>query len=118
MRAVVVSAVLLATVGSCKPRPPEEAGGRAVVPMEVAWKGLPPPEESWVLCLSEIDCTLAEIGCCDHCNGGRAVPARKDHAADVVKALRESCDTSKCAELGCQGPAPVCQSGRCAFETR
>jgi hypothetical protein len=119
MRGVVGALIGSALVaGSCKPGPPEDAGSRTVVPMETAWRGLELADEDWVTCLSDIDCTLAEVGCCDHCNGGRALPARKDHAADVVKAFRESCDDGSCGEVGCQGPAPVCHAGRCAFETR
>lgn len=100
---------------SCKSGTPAVAIDRGVVPAEVAWRGLPRPEETWLMCLTDADCEAAEIGCCDHCSGGRVVPVRRDHAADVVEAYGERCGRSECPEADCPRAPTVCHEGRCGL---
>lgn len=69
-----------------------------------------------VACTVDTDCTIIEVGCCDHCNGGAMMSVANAH----VDAARDrwqdhECTNTACTERGCDWhEAPVCDNGTCA----
>lgn len=81
------------------------------------WNGLDTPHPAWVACNADAECTTVEIGCCDHCNGGRVVPANRQSAPQVDQRYSATCPPDQaCTERGCMGPDAVCRDGACALE--
>ncbi len=73
-------------------------------------------ENSWFECTADGDCVVVEMACCDHCNGGWVMSARKDKTDSVRARWGETCGGSiACTERACLAPpAPVCDQGTCA----
>jgi hypothetical protein len=72
-----------------------------------------PPE--WTDCQSADDCTLIEIGCCDHCNGGTLFAVNEAHADEALAAMKETSCPDGCTLLGCADGTPTCDGGSCGF---
>ena len=71
----------------------------------------------WYACAAPADCAPVEIGCCDHCNGGKAIAANKQYAAQVKVALTPVCDMVACTEKGCAPVQTTCSAGQCVVAT-
>ena len=73
---------------------------------------------AWFACKQASDCTAVEVGCCDHCNGGKLTPAAKTFAASVKFVFgAKSCAGTQCTLLACSYPTLVCDQGQCALPT-
>ena len=75
--------------------------------------GGPDPAE-WSACDNNNDCTNVEVGCCDHCNGGKLMGFNKKFA-DVGKAKHKEtpCTKVACTEKGCANALAWCDNGVC-----
>lgn len=91
------------------------SGEHPLVEHDEMWSGLEAPEPGWSACTAGAECTTVEVGCCDHCNGGRLVAVRAEHAEAVRAHATSACDEVACTERGCDGGEPRCVAGRCAF---
>lgn len=73
-------------------------------------------DPTWFVCAETNECTVIEIGCCDHCNGGEAVGVRTD-AKEVAKAALGpapgECSNTQCTLMGCAPMVPQCDEGKC-----
>ena len=89
---------------------PADFAAQPDVPTDVV---VPP---AWLACSQDSDCAAVEIGCCDHCNGGKVLAARTDHIGEVQTAFgAKACAGTGCTMRYCSGPAiPLCQQGQCA----
>jgi hypothetical protein len=98
-------------------RAPETASPAAHEIMAFAdvWRKLTPPPDEWTACERDEECVGVEIGCCDHCNGGRLVAARRRYAEQTRERYRPSDCNRACTEKGCFAPAPVCEASRCTL---
>lgn len=70
----------------------------------------------WLVCSQADDCTVIEIGCCDHCNGGEAIGVRKDKMEIAKAALGPApgeCQNTECTLMGCAPMIPECAAGQC-----
>lgn len=71
---------------------------------------------AWQACSAPSDCVAAEIGCCDHCNGGELWPVHKDYAKAAVQFWRPpSCEGVYCTEKACMPASATCQDGQCVL---
>jgi hypothetical protein len=71
----------------------------------------------WTSCTTADDCTLLELGCCDHCNGGELLSVNKAHADEALAALKESpCTNVQCTERGCALEVATCTGGVCGHQ--
>lgn len=61
-------------------------------------------------CKADDDCVVIETGCCDHCNGGKAVAYPKSAGAPKRE---EPCTDRACTELACGPALPHCNAGKC-----
>ncbi len=84
-------------------------------PAEVVDNQPPTPVPATLMtCETAEECVVLELGCCDHCNGGRAVAVRADAADDVQATYAESCAPgTACTEMGCAPLTADCDDGRC-----
>lgn len=72
----------------------------------------------WKTCKVDQDCTLIEIECCDHCNGGTLISVATVHAAAATARYKATGCSGECTERGCDGqPTPICQAGVCGYRT-
>jgi hypothetical protein len=70
--------------------------------------------ESYDECIGDDDCTIVEVGCCDHCNGGRAVAANKGLIDWVTENLGEDCEEENmCTLMACAPLLSRCTQGKC-----
>lgn len=96
------SALFLAVLTACGPAEVVEPTPPAPVPV------------TFQTCEEAEDCVVLELGCCDHCNGGRAVAVNSEHASDVQATYAESCTPGQgCTEMGCAPLEAACDEGRC-----
>jgi hypothetical protein len=73
--------------------------------------------EDWNYCEEDSDCVVVELGCCDHCNGGRVVVANIDHAQDVKETMGDDCEWYRgCTLMACAPYVPFCDEGTCYAE--
>jgi len=75
-------------------------------------------EEDWKTCESDDDCTIVELGCCDHCNGGRTVATNVDFADDIEALYGDECEEDQaCTLMACAPILAKCLEGMCmAYE--
>lgn len=66
-------------------------------------------------CTADADCAVVEIGCCDHCNGGKVISVAKAHAAAATAKYKETNCSGTCTERGCLPAVAVCVSRRCGY---
>jgi len=122
-------AMAVAALACGKNKPPAEepgAGERTVlvsepVPSAMVEPMVPlpmeAPAEPMFACVSDRDCMLVEMGCCDHCNGGSLMSVNVDHVGHAVQSWHEpSCGAAMCTKMACVAdpPRPVCDGGVCA----
>jgi protein TonB len=94
------------------PPPPPPPPEPPVITAEQAWEGLTPaPPAAWLTCTADADCQAVEVGCCDHCNGGRVVSVVSKQAKAAQKRYRPRRCPDACTELGCAEAVPVCIQG-------
>lgn len=75
----------------------------------------------WRRCTHAEECTYYEAGCCDHCNGGKALPVRKDFKEQAEQTLSANCVSSawlSCTGVGCYEPELRCSDGLCTVADR
>ncbi|MEM9068087.1 MAG: hypothetical protein AAGE52_06250 [Myxococcota bacterium] len=78
------------------------------------WQGLQAPEPNWLACGQDSDCAVVEIACCDHCNGGRAIPVNTQSVTLARERYRPTCSpTTVCTQLACADPESACVNGSC-----
>lgn len=88
-----------------------DSGGDASADAAVDAGGIPP---GWVACNVPNDCVAVELGCCDHCNGGKLGGFHKDYAKQAKDALGEVCTPPiACTEMACGQAVATCQAGQC-----
>lgn len=59
-------------------------------------------------------CVVVELGCCDHCNGGRAVAVAASAADAVLDAYGEVCRGDVgCTLMGCPPILAECEEAVC-----
>ena len=59
-------------------------------------------------------CVIVELGCCDHCNGGRAVAVAAGQEEAVLAAHGEECPgNTACTEMGCAPLTATCADDVC-----
>ncbi len=81
-----------------------------------AYADLEAPDPAWLTCETDADCAVVEIGCCDHCNGGRVIPVNTQSAGEAETRYHAECpDDQRCTLRGCFGPEAACESGQCAL---
>ena len=107
MRIALLACTSLAAL-ACKSSPPPAAppggGGGDTVDERQA-------------CAADTDCAVVELGCCDHCNGGKVAGVHKDFAADVHTSYAGDCSGTACTLMACmEQPSAVCQAGTCAVK--
>lgn len=74
-----------------------------------------PPE--WSACTANDDCTAIELGCCDHCNGGKLMSVHKQYAdAASAKHKQSPCINVACTEMACAAPVTFCDDATCAHK--
>jgi hypothetical protein len=75
-----------------------------------------PMPEPMFACLTDEDCTVVELGCCDACNGGWQLSVNTKHVDHATQELHESdCGTTACTRMACvDALSPVCDGGLCA----
>ncbi|MFO0661442.1 MAG: hypothetical protein U0165_16660 [Polyangiaceae bacterium] len=91
---------------------------RAPMPSAEVWKGLTPPPAAMLSCKSDAECVGVEIGCCDHCNSGRVLPAAKnarDQVEHLYKPAMKCAKNLACTTRACMGPDPICNAGVCGL---
>ncbi len=70
--------------------------------------------DEWDVCEIDDDCTIVELGCCDYCNGGRAVAANKGFEDFVKNTLGEECEEeTMCTLMACAPLLTRCTDGNC-----
>jgi hypothetical protein len=69
--------------------------------------------DPWQACSADADCTVIEVGCCDHCNGGSVLSVSKAHADDALSAYKATGCSGACTERGCAAAEPICKVGVC-----
>lgn len=73
-------------------------------------------QSAWFTCGQASDCVAVEVGCCDHCNGGKLVAANKASEPAVKAALgAKNCGGTACTAGGCANAILACNSGTCAI---
>jgi len=69
-----------------------------------------------IACETGEDCSVVQLGCCDHCNGGFAVAVNREFASEVAERNRESCYGDEiCTEMACPEIYPRCLEGECVY---
>lgn len=97
------------------PPPPPAPPEPPVISSEQAFEGLTPtPPANWLTCTADADCAAVEVGCCDHCNGGRVVSVVTKQAKAARTRYRPRRCPEACTELGCAAAEAVCVEGKCA----
>ncbi len=74
--------------------------------------------DDWQDCETDADCTVVELGCCDHCNGGRTVAANVDYALEIEEVYGDECEEDHaCTLMACAPILAKCLEGMCmAYE--
>jgi hypothetical protein len=103
------------------PSPPTATNVAPVVPPQMDLPRFTMPvnmplgaDDPVVACVADSDCTLLEIGCCDHCNGGAMLSVARDHV-DTARARwgAKECATATCNEAPCSPTRAWCDAGTC-----
>lgn len=104
-----------APVAPPAPEPPPPPPPPPVISAEQAFEGLTPtPPANWLACEADADCAAVEVGCCDHCNGGRVVSVVTKQSKAARTRYRPRRCPEACTERGCAAAEPVCVEGKCA----
>ena len=81
--------------------------------------------ENLTACHLDEDCVLIEVGCCDHCNGGKLMSVNvKAKPEALAKYKAKDCKGKKCTLMGCMPKVPSCVlaqtavAGQCAYKTK
>lgn len=73
--------------------------------------------DNWRACDTDAECTVVELGCCDHCNGGSVIATHADYAESIQQALGEECEEDyACTLMGCAPYLAKCEGGLCTAE--
>jgi hypothetical protein len=89
----------------CKPGAP--------TPQDALWQNLAAPPNEWVSCEQDQDCAIAEVGCCDHCNGGRRVVVNSRFAKQAAAKYGAKKCTEGCTEVACAPRVVLCSQHQC-----
>ena len=74
-----------------------------------------PPAE-FTACQGHKDCVAVEMGCCDHCNGGKLLAVNVEFAGSLDPWKETGCEMIGCTKIGCGPVEAVCNSGVCAWQ--
>lgn len=77
------------------------------------WDKLPAPPNEWVSCEQDQDCAVAEIGCCDHCNGGRRVVVNSRFTKQAATKYGTKVCKGNCTEKACAPRVVLCAEHQC-----
>lgn len=73
--------------------------------------------ENWNHCQEDSDCVVVELGCCDHCNGGRVVVSNIEYVENVKEVMGDDCEWYQgCTLMACAPYVPYCDGGTCYAE--
>ena len=81
--------------------------------------GAPPPlpdvqpTAAQQTCDRDADCVALELGCCNHCNGGRVVAVNAGGAAALEAHKQGPCDDFVCTRKMCRPAKVACDQGTC-----
>jgi hypothetical protein len=76
---------------------------------------LDPKPAPMVACVTDEDCTVVEMGCCDHCNGGWQMAVNTKYVDHAMTWHESECETAACTRMACEETlSPVCDGGVCA----
>ncbi len=68
----------------------------------------------WQACSGDSDCVVVELGCCDHCNGGRVMAVNMEYEQQVKENMADVCDENTvCTLMACAPEIVKCDSGTC-----
>ena len=68
----------------------------------------------WQSCGSDSDCVVVELGCCDHCNGGRVMAVNMQYEAQAKETMSDQCAKDySCTLMACAPELARCDSGTC-----
>ena len=71
-----------------------------------------------IACTKNEDRVVVELGCCDHCNGGRVVAVNSKYVEEVENDYKDDCsDVHACTMRACPGELPRCRDGECEHYT-
>jgi len=71
-------------------------------------------EEDYRTCAVDEDCVIVELGCCDHCNGGRVDAVHRDRAEEIQMSFGDDCEEDEaCTEMACAPMLARCTDWTC-----
>src|SRR5262245_43603877 len=73
--------------------PPATSPGMAQTPASTG-------QDGWLACSVDADCVVVEIGCCNHCNGGRVIAVNKSASSAAVTKYKPKACSGECTERG------------------
>jgi hypothetical protein len=95
------------------PAPEERPSERALPTAPLT----PDERAAYMRCDADAECVGIDIDCCTLCNGGTAMPVRRDSVeAALAKLKPKDCSAVTCTELACDLPPVGCVEGRCQFK--
>jgi hypothetical protein len=77
------------------------------------WQGVAPPPDDWTRCDRDEDCAPVEVGCCDHCNGGKLLVVNARNTKEALGRYATKSCTSGCTEVACGPTRVLCEQNRC-----
>ncbi len=84
--------------------------------------GTPPPlpdvepTADQLTCDADSDCVALELGCCNHCNGGRVLAVNKQGAKEFAAHKQAPCDDFVCTRKMCRPEKVRCAQGTCRLK--
>jgi hypothetical protein len=68
----------------------------------------------WQACGADSDCVVVELGCCDHCNGGRVTAVNKEFEDEAREEMADECEADHpCTLMACAEEIAACEDGQC-----
>jgi len=93
-----------------EPTPTPAPGPTAITPVAPP---APAADAASQSCDVDADCVIVELGCCDHCNGGKVDAFNKASAASK----KPTCEATACTKRGCEPATASCVAHRCVAKT-
>src|SRR5262245_27140954 len=84
-----------------KPAAPAPAAPAPAAPAAAAATG------DMQACNADADCEVVEVGCCDHCNGGKVISVAKPNVAAATAKYKATNCSGACTERACLGNEAV-----------
>jgi len=94
------------TLMGCPALYPKCDGGECIYVDEVAM--------DWQSCEADSECVVVELGCCDHCNGGRVMAVNAEFEEEVAAEMADECAVDHpCTMMACPEEIATCEEGQC-----